>query len=354
MIRMPFPRRAGTALAALGLVGASLMAGCGSTTGSATASPSHSAAASTGSGSLTHITVGYQPDLHGAAPVLIAQQQGFFKKEGLDVTLVRFTAGPALFTALQSGSLDSGYEGPGVTPQVIKGGGKIITVDSLNFGDEVVANPGITSVTQLVGKKVAVVLGTSAQMILDLALKKAGISPTAVDQVNATPAEAAAAYSSHKVPALALWIPPIVSAVQAVPGTNVLVTDRNFTPQYEFPQYWITSSAFLKAHPNTVVKFLKAWILADDWRMQHFKQDVQLVSQVTGVPASSLTPQVKATQWLSGAQLGQIYQKGSELKWFKGLETFFVQDGLLPKVVDPRQFVDTAPFMQALRSLSGQ
>jgi len=308
------------------------------------------ACGSSGGGGQATITVGYQPDLHGAAPVLIAQKEGFFRKVGLNVNFQQFTSGPPLFTALKSGSLDFGYEGPGVAATVIKGGGQVITVDSLNMGDEVVANPSITSVSALKGRTVAVVLGTSAQMILDLALKNAGLPPSSVNEVNFTPAAAASAYESHHIPALALWIPPIVPAAKAVSGTNVLVTDKNFMPAYQFPQFWITMKSYAKAHPQIVTKFLEAWIMADNWRMTHTAQTVNVVSSTVGVEASTLAAQVAATHWLSGSELGSIYRNHQEYAWYSKLEQFFVQDKLLTSVVPPNQFIDTSYFMNALKA----
>lgn len=316
---------------------------------SSSSSPSSAGGGASGSSSVS-ITVGYQPDLHGAAPVLIAQQQGFFKRVGLNVNLQQFSSGPPLFTALKSGSIQFGYEGPGVAATVIKGGGEIITVDSLNYGDEVIANPGINSVADLRGKTVGVDLGTSAQMILDLALERAGIPASSVNEVNFTPAAAAAAYESHHLPALALWVPPIEPAVKAVPGTKVLVTDRDFTPAYEFPQFWLTMGSYAKANPQIVTKFLQAWILADNWRASHLSQDVAIVSTATQIPASSLQAQVTATQWLTGAQLAADYRANTEYDWYTKLEQFFVKDKLLTSVVPPAQFINTSYFMAALKA----
>lgn len=319
-------------------------------TASCSSSSSSGGGGSSSSNAPVSITVGYQPDLHGGAPVLIAQQQGFFKKVGLNVTLQQFTSGPPLFTALKSGSIQFGYEGPGVAATVIKGGGEILTVDSLNYGDEVIANPGINSVADLRGKTVGVDLGTSAQMILDLALQQAGVPVSSVNEVNFTPAAGAAAYESHHLPALALWVPPIVPAVKAVPGTKVLITDRNFTPTYEFPQFWLTMSSYAQANPQVVTKFLEAWILADNWRASHLNQDVSIVSAATQVPASSLQPQIAATQWLTGSELATDYTNKTEDTWFSKLEQFFVQDKLLTSVVAPSQFINTSYFMNALKA----
>lgn len=336
---------AAAALAGVALAG--MAAACGG------ASTAGGAGGSSGNGTTT-ITVGYQPDLHGAAPMLIAQQQGYFSKVGLNVKLVQFPTGPPLFAALQAGKLNFGYEGPGVTPTVIKGGGEIITVDSLNRGDEVIANPSIKTVKDLKGQTVGVSKGTSAQMILDLALTQAFGSVKAsgvTEEPFGTPAAAAQAYSTHSIKALALWIPPIVAPTKAVPGTNVLVTDSNFiTAERQFPQYWITMKSYAQKNPQIVTKFLRAWIMADNWRQTHTSQAVTMVANATQAKTSSLQPQVGATEWKSGSQLGQIYSTNAEYPWFQNLEQFFVQDGLLPSVVPPSQFINTSYFMNALKA----
>ena len=346
------------AAALTGVVLAGLAAACGGASNSSGASGSSTSGGSGGSGGSsgksTTISVGYQPDLHGAAPMLIAQQQGYFKKVGLNVNLVRFPTGPPLFSALQAGKLQFGYEGPGVAATVIKGGGEVITVDSLNKGDEIIANPAIKTVQDLKGQTVGVSKGTSAQMILDLALTQAFGSVKAsgvTEEPFGTPAAAAQAYSTHSIKALALWIPPIVSAAKAVPGTNTLVTDSNFiTPSRQFPQFWLTMKSYAQQNPQIVTKFLQAWIMADNYRQSHTSQAVSMVAAATQTPATSLQPQVGATQWESGSQLAQFYSTNAEYSWFQNLEQFFVTDNLLPSVVPPSQFINTSYFTSALKA----
>ncbi len=45
------------------------------------------------------------------APALIAEQQGFFKQEGLDVELKGFGDGPVIQQAVAAGELDVAYIG---------------------------------------------------------------------------------------------------------------------------------------------------------------------------------------------------------------------------------------------------
>jgi ABC-type nitrate/sulfonate/bicarbonate transport system substrate-binding protein len=124
------------------------------------------------------------------------------------------------------------------------------------------------TVKDLKGQTVGVSKGTSAQMILGLALSQAFGSVKAsgvTEEPFGTPAAAAQAYATHSIKALALWIPPIVAPAKSVPGTNVLVTDSNFiTSSRQFPQFWLTMKSYAQQHPQTVTKFLEAWIKADN------------------------------------------------------------------------------------------
>lgn len=63
------------------------------------------------------------------------------------------------------------------------------------------ADSSVTSIDQLVGKKIAVNRGGRGEYLLDLALDQAGIAHDAVEKVYLNPAEAAGAFASGKVDA---------------------------------------------------------------------------------------------------------------------------------------------------------
>ncbi len=75
-------------------------------------------------------------------------------------------------------AIDFRYLGPGALWLPASGKAKIVAINTVGLADRVIAQPGITSIQQLRGKKVGVPEGTSGDMILQLALKKAGMQPT--------------------------------------------------------------------------------------------------------------------------------------------------------------------------------
>ncbi|MDA4633392.1 ABC transporter substrate-binding protein, partial [Escherichia coli] len=80
--------------------------------------------------------------------------------------------------ALGANSLEFGYLGPGALWLPATGKAKIIAVNDVGFSDRVIAQAGIKSIADLKDKKVAIAAGTSGDMLLRLALKKAGMAMT--------------------------------------------------------------------------------------------------------------------------------------------------------------------------------
>ncbi|GEO27299.1 lipoprotein [Alicyclobacillus acidoterrestris] len=319
----------------------------GCATGGTNSSANNTAASSTSqtgadsTKALPVIRVAYMPDIHGAAPIVIAQQEGFFKKEGIDVQAVKFTSGPPEIDAMAAGQIDMAYIGPGAIFLAAEGKADIVAVDSLNLGDMILASPksGITSIAGLKGHTIGVPEGTSGQMILNLALKKAGLKTSDVKIVNMDVSSEVSAFVAGHVDAVATWNPYSSEIQQQVAGAKVLATDKTFMPDFTFPQVWTASPAFEKSHSALVQKFVDALAEANDWRMNHVQQAVAMTASYTGAPADSLTSQAGTTQWLSSSQIKTDMANGTVDKWIDNLEEQFVQSGTLPSVVQPSTFV---------------
>ena len=85
-----------------------LAAGCGSGSGSGSGTAAKSAAPGSGSAKTTSVTVGFDNPLAytNNMAVLIAVDQGFFKKRGIDVKTIGFSGGSTASRAVVAGSAD--------------------------------------------------------------------------------------------------------------------------------------------------------------------------------------------------------------------------------------------------------
>src|SRR5262245_58493876 len=134
------------------------------------------------------LTLGWQPTMNGAR-FFVAEAEGLFAEESLEVNLIKFTAGPPFFAAFQSASIDVGFLGfqPAVTAVAQGIPIKIVAVENDAGGAEgLVArqDSGIKSLPDLRGKKVATKRGSSAHTALLTGLQVGGLKPSDIDLID--------------------------------------------------------------------------------------------------------------------------------------------------------------------------
>lgn len=310
---------------------------------SLTAAACSSSSGSGGSGGGTKIRFGYIADFNGSSLLAIADDQGLWKKAGLSPSIKVFTNGPIQIQALGAGDLDFGYIGPGAMWLPATGKAKVIAIDTLTNADRVIAQPGITSIEQLRGKKVGVPEGTSGEMILNLALKKAGLSESDVNKVPMDPATLVAAFSSGQIDGAGFYYPLIATIKKRVPKLVELAGDRDF-PDHAFPTAFVSGP---KADPALTAKVVGVLAEANDWRAAHKDQAISLAAKMLQVSEDQAAADAANVELLSTADLVAKTQDGTVDNWLNGLTEFFVGTGQVKKAPAPSAYYDGQAFIKA-------
>ena len=172
-------------------------------------------------------------------------------KDGLHVKWADFTSGPPILQAISSGALDIGGVGDAppvfadpVSKEVIVG---VLKTAYSNAALLVPKNSPITSVSQLVGKTVAVGTGTSADYHFYTVLKKAGLSPQSVTVDNLSGAAGIEALEGGDVAAFDTWSPWLEDA--EADGARVLAGGTSYGSPYS---YQVAAESALK-NPQKVL-----------------------------------------------------------------------------------------------------
>ncbi len=122
-------------------------------------------------------------------PIWVADQKGFFKKNGLQAEVINISASTIVIQALLTGELDL-IIAPSATLVTSRLAGADTIMVSTNlplFIDHIVSLGNISSVEQLKGKTGGVNrLGTTSDMTLRLALRRLGIDPEKETKIIAT------------------------------------------------------------------------------------------------------------------------------------------------------------------------
>src|SRR5690625_4908755 len=116
---------------------------------------------------LETVKVAYMPNYASLNTVVAGIETGGFEEEGIEVELVEFADGPTIIAAMESGSIDVGYIGPGAHVLSIQGTADIFAFAHLGNADEVIGNTdkGVNEISDLKGKKIAVATGTASETI---------------------------------------------------------------------------------------------------------------------------------------------------------------------------------------------
>ena len=127
------------------------------------------------------LTAFYTAPVVSMAPMWIAKEAGFFKKQGLDVKLVFIASGPLGTTAILSGEVDVGIIGGFAPIRAIAGGAKglvIIGQSKNRMTGAIVGKKEITSVQDLKGKRLGIDrVGSNPDMFTQAALSRFQMDP---------------------------------------------------------------------------------------------------------------------------------------------------------------------------------
>jgi ABC-type nitrate/sulfonate/bicarbonate transport system substrate-binding protein len=168
------------------------------------------------------ITMAYQPIVFGM-PVFVAQDQKFFDKNGLVVEAKSFTSANDMINALVAGQVDMVPGAPLVPVLSLESqypGRFRVFSHSIMTSEKpfdcilVKTNSSINSVSDLTGKKLALIPGTTAMNAMKAFLEKKGVDSSSISFVQLAPTAQLAALQSDAVDALYAYEPVLTIALE--------------------------------------------------------------------------------------------------------------------------------------------
>ncbi len=284
------------------------------------------------------VNFGYIADFNGASLFAIADDQKLWDKHGLKASTREFTNGPLQIQALGTGDLDFGYIGPGAMWLPASGQAKVVSINTLGSADRVIAQEGITSMEQLRGKTVGVPEGTSGDMILTLALEKAGMTKKDIKLVPMDPPTVVSAFSSKKIDAAGIWYPLIGTIKTQAPGLTELAKNADFKDTVQFPNAFVGGNKVVADEAGKTKKVIGVLREAIDFRAKNLDQTIKLTAAFLKKPEDSVKADASNVEILSTADLDAMTKDGTVNNWLKGMNDYFVGAGKLKSPVDPATY----------------
>lgn len=229
-------------------------------------------------------------------PLTVAETLGYFKDEGLDVSIVDFAGGSRALQAVVGGSADvvSGAfehtlnmqaKGQRMRAFVLQG-----RAPQIVLGVNPKTMPNFKSVADLKGRKIGVTApGSSTNIMVNFVLAKAGIKPNEVSIIGVGATQGAvAAMRSGQIDAISN-LDPVITLLQRS-GDLKIVSDTRKVAEADrvfggpMPAACLYApQAFIDKNPGTAQALANAIVRADKWIQQAGPSDI-----VKAVPESFL------------------------------------------------------------------
>lgn len=294
------------------------------------------------------VRVGYSA-WPGWIPLQVTEDKGLFKTAGVAVNLQWFDGYLDSINALNAGQLDCNSQTLGDTISSVAGGAElqvVLTNDYSTGNDQIIAAPGIKSVADLKGKRVAAEEGTVDHYLLLLGLKKAGLSTKDITFVPLETGAAAAAFVAGKVDAVGVFAPFTTQALKRQ-GSTTLFSSKDFPGAIS--DHLVCRKEFVAQHPEKVQKLVDAWFATLKLIKTEPGPTLAIMAKRAAVSEADYKAYDAGTTILTLAQNQQVFKPGTNMQALpyaaKEIGSFLQEVGLaktappLAGLLQP-QFVD--------------
>ncbi|OWA35994.1 hypothetical protein B9G55_08960 [Saccharibacillus sp. O16] len=297
--------------AALGLT----LAGCGGAS-----QPNASAHSDISTGAKTEtLTLGLLPSID-AIPFIVAHEQGFDQKQGVELDIQTFKSAKDRDVAFQAGKVE-GLSADLVAISIYNQAGKDVKITSTTFGefDLLTGNPEVKSAADLKGKTVILSKNTSTEYTMAMMLKQAGLTEDdiTVTEVPQIPTRLEL-LKNNKADAAVLPEPFVTMGREA--GLQVLGSTHTAKVNpfvLAFPQSVIDAKA------DSIHKMYAAYDEAVEYMKNHDQKDyIDLIIKEVGYP-ETLKDQIDVPDYIPANQADPA-QVDNALNWAR-------EKGLLSK-----------------------
>ncbi|MBC8230736.1 NrtA/SsuA/CpmA family ABC transporter substrate-binding protein [bacterium] len=200
------------------------------------------------------------------ALVYIAQEQGYFTENGLDVTIKDYEAGKLAADALLANEADISTSADFVLVSNSFEHDNLRVLGTVALADinELVArrDRGIATPGDLKGKKIGVTRKSIGEFFLGTFLIFEGLSLADVEVVDLKPSEIVEAISAGEIDAALTWEPNIFK-IKSLLGANVISWPGQSGQDFFF--ILLSKEEWLKEHPSAVERFLRALVQAEEF-----------------------------------------------------------------------------------------
>jgi len=260
-------------------------------------------------------------------PLIIAQEKGFFKAQGIDVEL-RYVD----YSQLQDADFSAGkYDGIGLTlgdlvilsatnPDIQA----VMVLDESTGADVVVAQSDIKTIPNLKGKKLGANLGSFSEVFVTEMLKTSKLTSDDVSLVKVEALEVPDRLQNNAIQAGHTWAPYLSEALKL--GAHILFTSK------QTPGLILDLVAFrgevIRDRPEDIRAFVRGWLQGLLYWEANISEGKEIVSKALNIPSNKLSFEgIDFTDFANNQQFFQSDSPNYISKTANKYADFFIRAG---------------------------
>jgi len=224
------------------------------------------------------------------APVLVAENKGYFQHEGLNVKIKEFGSGrTALQTMLDEGNLDivTVAQTPVMFNSFLRSNYAIIAAMVYSDNDVKILvrqDRGISVPSDLRSKKVGITLGSTGHFFLALFLAHNDIELSSVEIIDLEATDLPQALADGRVDAISSWEPNILNA-KSLLGKNAILLQSKGVFREDF--YFVSNKDYIGNNPEILKDFLRAINKGEEFIQKNREESIDIVSNRLNIDRQS-------------------------------------------------------------------
>lgn len=279
---------------------------------------------------------------------------------GKKVEWREFADGASVVQAMASGSVDLGQAGSVPVVSAVAQGVpiKVIRIyDVIDTGEALAARPGIDSIEDLAGKRVATPFGTTDHYSLITALESAGVAPSSVNILDMAPQETVAAFKRGDIDA-AYTFPPGLTTIKNS-GGEVLVTSGDLAKQGRpTADLGVAAPEFASENPDIVEEWQRLHERGVDLYRSDPAKAIEQVASDLSAPKDVVRATMTGGIWLDAEEqlapqyMGTPPESGQLPNALESIATFMAAQEQIdsePPLSDFRDAVDPRSLVEATK-----
>ncbi|MEG4249298.1 ABC transporter substrate-binding protein [Microcoleus sp. Pol10D4] len=263
----------------------------------------------------------------GYTPLIIAQEKGFFKAQGVDVELSYVD-----YSQFQDADFSAGkYDGIGLTlgdfiilsatnPDIQA----VMVLDESTGADVVVAQSDIKTIPSLKGKKLGTHLGSFSEVFVTEMLKTSQLTSDDVRLVKVEALEVPNRLQNNSIQAGHTWEPHLSEALKL--GAHILFTSK------QTPGLIVDLIAFrgevIRDRPEDIRAFVRGWLQGLSYWEANIPEGNQIASKAFNIPSKTISfDGINLTDFAENQKFFQSDSPNYIYKTAKKYADFFIRAG---------------------------